>query len=339
MAYEENDPEIDRLRVIPCVSDFDCFIVGSRRVKYEEPVPDDQLEILKWMIDQTEHVLESPTEDSWTKRWLEILKDCSRKGFHPKMPPGGYSDPKTRFIFKFAINRLSITGAVRHGAECFNYYFPQELDEDFLVISDDLPDEYNGRSWVYVDQYDLQEILKYKISHGFTFPLNPKWVLCDPGWKEVYDELMASTRPNVQESMNCWYPPKSGIRESIDRIYKAHPEGFERRERRSMYSQAYRRNSSRLSYVDGTAAMDLAQQELKYYLIFQRARRKLRGILLMNRILAKMREEKAQNQSNQQNTEDDTGTVDTHVPKEEPNCPDENTATTNSVAPDSSASC
>merc|ERR1719253_837121 len=30
MAYEENDPEYDRCRIIPCVSDFDCFIVGSR---------------------------------------------------------------------------------------------------------------------------------------------------------------------------------------------------------------------------------------------------------------------------------------------------------------------
>ena len=25
-------------------------------------------------------------------------------------------------------------GAVRHGAECFNFYFPQELDPEFLVV-------------------------------------------------------------------------------------------------------------------------------------------------------------------------------------------------------------
>ena len=25
-------------------------------------------------------------------------------------------------------------GAVRHGAECFNFYFPQELDREYLVI-------------------------------------------------------------------------------------------------------------------------------------------------------------------------------------------------------------
>mmetsp|Transcript_18787 Transcript_18787/g.52487 ORF Transcript_18787/g.52487 Transcript_18787/m.52487 type:complete len:837 (+) Transcript_18787:293-2803(+) len=346
MAYEENDPEQDRRRVIPCVSDFDCFIVGSRRVKYVEPVPDDQLEILKWMIEQTELVLETPNEESWTKRWLEILKNCSRKGFHPTMPPNGYSDPKTRFIFKFAINRLSITGAVRHGAECFNYYFPQELDDDFLVISDDLPEKYGGRNWVYVDQYDLQEILKYKIHQGFTFPLNPKWVLCDPGWKEVYDELFNSKKPNVKESLDCWFPPNSGIRESIDRIHEMYPHGFERNRRACMLSGAFRRNSSRLSYIDGTAAMDLARQELKYYLIFQRARRKLRGILLMNRILANMREEKREerrlekirNQGDQPSVEDDTGIENTQASKEEQDCSDVNIGIKVTDTPDPSVS-
>ena len=27
-------------------------------------------------------------------------------------------------------------GAVRHGAECFNFYFPQDLDDEFLVVWD-----------------------------------------------------------------------------------------------------------------------------------------------------------------------------------------------------------
>ena len=50
MAYEENDPKNNRCRVIPVVSDFDCFIVGTRGVKYEEEVPKDQIEILEWMV-------------------------------------------------------------------------------------------------------------------------------------------------------------------------------------------------------------------------------------------------------------------------------------------------
>jgi hypothetical protein len=36
------------------------------------------------------------------------------------------------------VGRLMGYGVVRHGAECFNYYFPQEIDDEFLVISDRL---------------------------------------------------------------------------------------------------------------------------------------------------------------------------------------------------------
>lgn len=42
MAYEENG------RVMPVVSDFDCFLIGTRGVEYKDPLPKDQLEVLKW---------------------------------------------------------------------------------------------------------------------------------------------------------------------------------------------------------------------------------------------------------------------------------------------------
>jgi len=225
MAYEENDPKNNRCRVIPVISDFDCFIVGTRGVKYEEEVPKDQIEILEWMVRQTEGVLNKPSNDSWTKRWLEVLRECGNKGVYPKMPDGGYSDPKTKFIFEHAINRLSTTGAVRHGAECYNYYFQQELDEELLVISDELPDQYEGCNWTYVNQEELKEILKFNIDKGYTFPLNPKWVLCDPGWKDVYDKAMASDKLNVQQSLNCFYPRDSGLRECIEKSTKIIPRG------------------------------------------------------------------------------------------------------------------
>jgi len=141
------------------------------------------------------------------------------------MPDGGYSDPKTKFIFEHAINRLSTTGAVRHGAECYNYYFQQELDEELLVISDELPDQYEGCNWTYVNQEELKEILKFNIDKGYTFPLNPKWVLCDPGWKDVYDKAMASDKLNVQQSLNCFYPRDSGLRECIEKSTKIIPRG------------------------------------------------------------------------------------------------------------------
>lgn len=276
MAYEEHS------RVMPVVSDFDCFLIGTRGVEYKEPLADDQLGVLQWCVNQVETVLEDGKQAaSWTSRWLNILKTQAAKGFHPEIPPLGFSDPKTNTIMKHAIHRLNEEGSVRHGAECFNFYFPQELDDHFLVISDNL----SGTSlpWKYVDPKGLQEILKEKIDTGYAFPINPKWILCDPGWKDVYDKLMSSKRTNVQDALRMWYPPESGIREKIEAIHHRHPEGFQR-----LDDQANDADNDN----DGTAAMDLAEQELRYYLTFQRAKRKLRGMLIWKRILDEHRQSK-----------------------------------------------
>mmetsp|Transcript_20561 Transcript_20561/g.28624 ORF Transcript_20561/g.28624 Transcript_20561/m.28624 type:complete len:164 (+) Transcript_20561:1674-2165(+) len=145
-----------------------------------------------------------------------------------------------------AVDRLVGSGAVRHGAECFNFVFPQELDEEFLIISD--PSIVHGTvAWQYVDQAGLQKFLTEMINRGFTFPLNPKWILCDPGWKDIYDKLLESDRTNVQESLNTWFPKNSGIREKIEEIYQKNPNGFTRQRR----SEIFRRET-------GTAEMDLA---------------------------------------------------------------------------------
>ena len=292
MAYEENDPVLDRRRVIPVVSDFDCFIVGTRNVKYEEELPEDQVNVSRWMVEQIETILDKRDRESWTSRWLDVLKDAGDKGFHPKVPPLGYADPKTRFIFKHAIDRLSITGAVRHGAECYNFQFPQDLDNEVLVISDELPNGYNACNWTYVDQEQLIEILMFKIDRGFTFPLNPKWVLCDPGWKKVYDKLMASEMKNVQDSMRCFYPPTSGIRELIEKIHEKHPQGFQRFDNRiERMRNDFRVNgrSARFSNLEETYSKDLAIFQLKNYMILQRAKKKMRGFMVMNSILKSIR--------------------------------------------------
>lgn len=329
MAYEENDPDNNRRRVIPVVSDFDCFTVGTRGVKYEEGVPEDQYKILKWMVEQIEGVLSKTSTESWTKRWLDVLKEAGTKGFHPKIPDGGYADPKTRFIFKFAIDRLVDTGAVRHGAECFNYYFPQELDEELLVISDELPEKYNSCSWTYVNQEELKDILKFKIDKGYTFPLNPKWILCDKGWKEVYDKLKSSNLPNVQDSLDCFYPPRSGITELIEKIYENYPDGFKRMDKIKSLRQSFQTKgrSTRLSQIDGTIAMDfarqqlyqdsellstdegtfamdLAEQELKYYFVLQRAKTRMRAYLKMTALLNKVRAGKLSEDANKPDSEE-----------------------------------
>uniref|UniRef100_A0A7S0L037 Uncharacterized protein n=1 Tax=Asterionellopsis glacialis TaxID=33640 RepID=A0A7S0L037_9STRA len=262
MAYEENG------RVLPVVSDFDCFLMGTRGVAYTSPMSSDEMDVLNWCVSQMEVILENKTDRIWTSRWLDQLKSEAKRGYTPMMPELGYSDPKSHSIMKHAISRLAGSGAVRHGAESFNYFFPQDLDDEFLVISDNL----SGHSlpWKYVNVEGLQEILLDQIDAGYTFPLNPKWILCDQGWKNIYDRLCA--RKTAEESMKIWYPPI--LRARIEDIHKRHPDGFQKI-CNAVDSYSSDNESSDEKKVDGSSAMDLAGQELKRFMTLQRAKSKL----------------------------------------------------------------
>jgi hypothetical protein len=256
VAYEEEG------RVVPVVSDFDCFLIGSRDFSFKEGMEESQIDLLDWCIAQIEWILDNQSDDieSWTAKWLEILKHAAQNGFVPKMPPFGFGDPSSYALIEAAVHKSKKkNGAVRHGPECFNYFFPQDLDSELLII---FPGQ---KRWKYVDMAELQRILIEKIRQGFTVPLNPKWILCDPGWIDVFIELLKSRRPSVQASMNMWFPRSSGLRERIIEISKRHPQGF-----RST------------PYCD--TSMSLAIQEYERFLVLQRAKRKLRGFFVLRRI-------------------------------------------------------
>ena len=87
-----------------------------------------------------------------------------------------------------------------------------------------ISDTFEGVPWRYTDPAGLIDILCEKVDQGFTFPLNPKWILCDPGWRRVYDKLIASNKPNVGNSLKVWFPRE--IRQRIDAISAEFPEGF-----------------------------------------------------------------------------------------------------------------
>ncbi|KAG7340934.1 hypothetical protein IV203_030549 [Nitzschia inconspicua] len=292
MAYEENGT------VTPVVSDFDGFLMGWRReaLWFGCNLPREQEDLMMWCVEQVESILErqkeSPAADTWTFRWLEILKREAHNGFRPEIPEYGFGDPKSYGIMEQAAKRLSNTGAVRHGSECFNYYFPQEIDDNFLLISDTL----KPVPWRYVNVQELQSILSEKIAEGFVFPLNPKWVLCDPGWKKLYDELMASDALYADLSKDVWYPPYSGIRERIDDIHKRHPHGFLPNENppngiavcqtvasQTVYSPL-RQNLDAGEKLTGDVAVDLAELELEDYRR-RSVRRKLVGQLMESRLM------------------------------------------------------
>uniref|UniRef100_A0A7S4MHN7 Uncharacterized protein n=1 Tax=Odontella aurita TaxID=265563 RepID=A0A7S4MHN7_9STRA len=300
VAYEE------RGRVLPVVSDFDCFTVGTRGVPYNRPLPPEQVGLVEWSVERVGGILDAQAErrrrreeraketlgeakpdeakePSWTAMWLDVLKratsDPEDTASDVPIPPYGYGDGTSYSMMGRAVERLDC-GAVRHGAECFNYKFPQELDRQFLIVSDTLP---GNVPWKYVSEPELRELLAKKANEGFSFPLNPKWVLCDPGWKDVYDKLINSEDLNVKRSMATWFPPVSGVRRRIEEVCERHPRGFLRDETAGAGRAGGGRNT--LDVDDsGTEAMDLAELQLGRYLALQRAKRKLRTVLLLRRI-------------------------------------------------------
>jgi hypothetical protein len=280
MAYEENE------RVLPVVSDFDCFLICTKGVKYNIPMPSDQIEVMKRTVHQVGEILhdEKTRIQSWTCNWLNMLKKNASSTFKPKMPQFGYGDPKTYSIMENAINRLKNNGAVRHGSECFNYFFPQEMEETFLVISD----KFTEKPWKYLTLPELQDFLLDRIREGFTMPLNLKWILCDRGWKKIYDELFSSQFPHVQDSLDIWYPPQSGIRDQIEQLHSKYPNGFETINKEQ--------NGFLNDDDDPSYAADLAKLELKRYMTLQRAKRKLKTVIAFRNIAIEVR-----NKANEQN--------------------------------------
>ncbi|CAB9509906.1 expressed unknown protein [Seminavis robusta] len=221
MAYEEYG------RVVPVVSDFDGFLVGTKRIHFETELEEYQVDLMKGNIKTAHEILEGNTSgSSWAAKWQYAGRDHLFAGASKRqgMPRFGYGDEKSYKLMEDAVTRLAeLDGAVRHGAECFNFEYPQEMDPSFLVISDTI--EGNVR-WQYVDSSQLHYFLLKRIVNKFTFPLNPKWILCDPGWSKIYDKLLTSDIPNIQQSMNVWFPPKSGVRDMIAEIQEKHPTGL-----------------------------------------------------------------------------------------------------------------
>jgi len=116
------------------VSDFDPFLTGSRGMAYN-PLNAKDFELMKWCLEGTKEVL-SKGSASWTSSWINIMARAHAKNFHPKLPKYGFGDSTTCDLIHHLVESMAQNGGVRHGAECFNWYFPQELDDQFLVVWD-----------------------------------------------------------------------------------------------------------------------------------------------------------------------------------------------------------
>ncbi|CAE7035109.1 PKAR [Symbiodinium sp. CCMP2592] len=218
--YDESDPMNPRglliayaeAHVKPVVSDFDTFTVGSRGMRYSQ-LPADQAKLITWLLQRTQEILGSLDHNPWTSRWLEVLKKENEKedGVHPELPKFGFGDPTSYQLIADVVAETAPCGAVRHGAECSNFYFPQaglpraaagralpaelqsafatrrsqELDDEFLVVWHGF-NEMHGKPWDYKDESSLRAFLLERIAEGYSFPLNPVWPLRDKGWFEVF---------------------------------------------------------------------------------------------------------------------------------------------------------
>lgn len=127
--------------------------------------------------------------------------------------------------------------------------------------------------WKYVDGKELRDILSERIDQGYTFPMNPAWILCNPSWKELYDKLLASDRPNVQKAMKIWYP--DDVKRKIHEITTKYPAGFAH--------NGPPPDRNRLS-----GHVDLAEMELNRYKTRRKGTNKLKRALARRRVTTGM---------------------------------------------------
>jgi len=205
--------------VKPVVSDFDTFTVGSKGMEYEA-LPMDQAKLIDWMLGHAKDILGSLDHQSWNSRWLEVIAKEHERGFHPVPPKYGFGDPTSYRLIGDVVAETAPCGAVRHGAECCNLFFPQELDEEYLVVWHGFPD----KPWDYKTEDGLKKFLMDRVVEGYAFPLNPVWPVRDKGWYAVYEALKSN--PSAKKCMDSWIPPEIGYDQTAEKLHSEFPDGF-----------------------------------------------------------------------------------------------------------------
>jgi hypothetical protein len=214
VAYAEGGSQ-----VMPVVSDFDTFTVASKGMTYKQ-LPDEQAMLMLWSLEHTEAILGSRDHNPWTSRWIEVIRHENERGFHPQLPLYGFGDPTSYEMIGNVVVATQKCGAVRHGAECFNYWFPQELDEEFLVVWN----QFGKTPWKYFTEPQLQEFLLDRIKDGYAFPINPVWCVRDAGWYDVLRALRESDEG--KKVLATWFLPHLRILERVDLLHELYPDGF-----------------------------------------------------------------------------------------------------------------
>jgi cAMP-dependent protein kinase regulator len=205
--------------VKPVVSDFDTFTVASQGMMYDS-LPEEQAQLILWALGHTKDILSAPDHQAWSSRWIEVLRKENERGFHPTLPMYGFGDPTSYSMVGEVVQATKASGAVRHGAECFNFGFPQELDDEFLVVWTKLPD----KPWTYFPEPKLQTFLLDRVKDGYAFPINPVWPIRDQGWWDVLSAVKDSAEG--KRVYRSWFLPHLQIMEKVETLHKQFPAGF-----------------------------------------------------------------------------------------------------------------
>ncbi|CAJ1407662.1 unnamed protein product [Effrenium voratum] len=267
-------------QVLPVVSDFDTFLVGSEGMEYE-PLPPEQKDLMQWCLDHTADIIGMHQHKAWTSRWLEVLKEeASKKGKSPDIPKLGFGDPTSVRLIGDVVQVTASCGAVRHGAECFNFYFPQELDDEFLVVWDG----YSDPPWRKVSEPELRDFLQDRAREGYCFPLNPVWPIRDKGWYEVLQTLRGSPKDINQRALGGWFTDEAFRK--IDEIHADFPDGF------AQPNRLKRINSTIANFQDlaGDEMVDFAQAEVRN-IIRERWKRIRSSLMMLARMMKDMDDE------------------------------------------------
>jgi len=272
VQYNENDPMCPQGLLVayaeehvkPVVSDFDAFTTGSTCMKYST-LSEDQSRLAKWSLEKCDAIIAKPGPSSWTTRWLKMLKEETKSGFTQtvQVPTYGFGDDVSYDLTKKIVGDTSSSGAIRHGAECFNFFFPQELDDDYLVVWDGFTAKGNdSEPWLYLSEKELRVFLIERAAEGFAFPVNPIWPVRDKGWWEVFEALL--NNPVTKSAVDLWFP-SDGIIELMRDIRARSPDGFKTVARNPLA----RRDTISLSMVsqdqDNREKADYALYDLKKY--------------------------------------------------------------------------
>eukprot|EP00913_Durusdinium_trenchii_P033655 g31505.t1 len=250
-----------------------------------------------------------PQRKAWTARWLEVLKEeASTKGKTVEIPKLGFGDPTSVRLIGEVVQVTSSCGAIRHGAECFNFYFPQELDDDFMVVWDGFVDP----PWRQLKEPELRKFLKERAREGYCFPLNPVWPIRDKGWYEVLETLRKGPeQPELRElNQRCLEGPEYrscpeeqlptyGSGEALARIDEIHgdfPECFTQSKMKRMASTiANIQDQSRtaewgVGFAKPDEMVDFANEEVRK-VVKARWKRVRSSLMLMARMMKSLPEE------------------------------------------------